>query len=253
MIKRKTDQLKELFEEWKNVQSIEDNEIFKRTKGDTQNISKTTFCEDGIIDEDIFENPKENPIKVLFITNEPNSDNEDAGSRIAAFNNYYNSEDKIDNWRGKLREKTCALYKAIVKNYKVPEWRVARNFAFMNINKRGGNNTIADSNNDKNHIEEYCRQYKDFIRKEIDIINPDIIVWMGITTYNMNLYKKYLGAKEKKSGQFYIDNIPILKIDHPSYAHTLSKDIKPNENFKNTTLGRLAAKIEEELKKYDLS
>ena len=92
MMKSKTEQLKELFDKWRRAQSIEDNEFFKSTKGDTQNVTKATFCEDGIINEDIFENPKENPIKVLFISNEPNSDNEDAGSRILAFNDYYNSK-----------------------------------------------------------------------------------------------------------------------------------------------------------------
>lgn len=250
MEKSKTERLKELFEEWKIAQSKEDDETFKKTKGDTQNVTKTTFCEDGIINEEIFENQKENPVKVLFISNEPNCDSEDGGSRIIAFQEYY--RDKIDNWGGKLREKTCALYKAIIKNYEVPEWKVACNFAFMNINKRGGNRTIADRNKDKNHIEEYCKQYRKFIKGEIDIINPDIIVWMSITTYNMDLPKQYLGAKEDNHGLLYIDNIPILNIKHPGYAHTLSKDIQPNKNFKNNTLGKLATKIEEEMKRYNI-
>lgn len=252
MIKSKTEQLKELFDDWKKAQNIEEDEIFKNTKGDTKYVAKTTFCEDGIINEEIFEDRKQNPIKVLFISNESNSDEEHAGSRVTAFNDYYNSKDKKDNWSGKLRERTCALYKVITNNYKVSEWEVARNFAFMNINKRAGNKTINDKNNGKNHIEIYCEQYKCFIKREIDIIKPDIIVWMGIATYKMNLHKKYLGAIEDEKGLVYINNIPVLKIIHPGYAHFLSRKIEPNKNFENKILGKLATKMEEELKRYNL-
>lgn len=258
---RKTQELESLFQEWKNRQAHEPDEDFNYTKGDTIYITKNYFCEDGIINESVFEQAK---IKVLFITNESNDDSiqkEDSKlDRRIDFNEYYESHK--DGWDGKLRERVCALYKVITENdtpftdyYNNRAYEVARNFAFMNINKRGGLRTIKDRNGTfgkANHIEEYCKIYHSYIKKEIEIIDPDIIVWLGAETYDMGIHVKYLDAYRKNDKIYMRINhkeIPILRMWHTSYYRA---KIKPMDQFQNKTTGKLAAKLYDELRKYSL-
>ena len=187
----------------------------------------------------------------MFISNEANDkeylDANDLGtSRIKSFEDYY--ESGIDNWGGKLRERVCALYKVITNNYKISEQEVALNFAFININKRGGDKDISNGE----HIREYLRYYANEIKKEITIINPDIIVWLGCKTYDMNLHIECLGA-EKTKGKVYLNindkQIPILRMWHTSYYRARNK---PMEIFENKITGKLAAKMKMELERYDI-
>lgn len=255
MAESKTEQLKELFEDWKNAQREEKDEDWKnKTKGNTRYITKEHFCEDGIINEEIFD---KEPIKVLFISNESNDDSKDAvnrieTSRIQSFKDYYNNKNGKDEWSGKLRERVCALYKVIIKNYDIPENKVAESFAFMNINKRGGGKNINDENAKKgykNHIEEYCKYYAYYIKNEIQIINPNIIVWLSAKTYDMNLHINYLGAIEEDGKKIYINNTPILRMWHTSYVKMKNK---PLGKFENKILDKLASKLEDELKRYNI-
>lgn len=241
-------ELKKLFEEWKKEQNREPLSSVNKTKVEGENITKNHFCEDGIINEKIFEKEK---IKVLFISNEANdydytNSNNINSSRIKSFEDYYKTG--IDDWGGKMRKRICALYKVIINNYHIEERDVAKNFAFMNLNKRGGKNTIGDGK----HLEEYCKRYYKFIIKEIEIINPDIIVWLGAKTYDMNLHINYFGAKKEKDKIYlYLENkkVPILRVWHTSYWRANNK---PMKCFKDKTIGKQATKMKEELEKYNI-
>jgi len=255
MIKTKTKQLKELFENWKKAQIEENEEHWQnKTRGNTTYISKRQFCEDGIINEDFFE---KEPKKVLFISNEANDDyeahrNRIETSRIKDFQEYYKDKEIENEWGGKLRERVCALYKVIIKDYDIPEHLVAEKFAFMNINKRGGGKNIADENwkrGYENHIEEYCKYYADYIKKEIEIIDPDIIIWLGAKSYDMNLHIKYLGAVKKEDGRVFINDIPVIRMWHTSYYRMKNK---PMGKFENKILDKLGAKLDEELRRYNI-
>lgn len=65
----------------------------------------------------------------------------------------------------------------------------------------------------------YIETYKDYIRREIEIINPDVIVWCACNTYK----KKYMDAifdnkdvwKKKKLIPDK-NKVPILRMWHPS-------------------------------------
>lgn len=192
---------------------------------------------------------------MLFISNEANDDYLDSANRIITnraedFEDYFNKYE--DGWDGKLRERVCAFYKVMIQDYEIPEYQVAKNFAFMNINKRGGGKNIKDDNYKKgnnNHIEEYCEYYAEYIKKEIEIIDPNIIVWLGVATYDMNLHIKYLGARKTEDGKVYLNNIPILRMWHPSHYRMKNQ---PSSKFENKLLGRFATKLEEEMKRYNL-
>lgn len=55
MKQSKTEQLNELFKKWKKAQSEESDENWEnKTKGNVTYLTKHHFCEDGIIDENIF-------------------------------------------------------------------------------------------------------------------------------------------------------------------------------------------------------
>ena len=67
-------------------------------------------------------------------------------------------------------------------------------YAVMDLNKRGGGSDVKSAA----HIEEYCKYYQNFIKREIEIINPDVVVWLSTKTYDMELHSKYLGAECEK-------------------------------------------------------
>lgn len=245
MKKSKTNQLEKLFIKWKDKQVNESEKDWKKTKGTTKYVSKSYFCEDGIIDEKVFEKEK---IKVLFITNEANDDingldeNIDS-SRVKAFKEYHDV--KKDDWKGKLRERVCAIYKVIINNYDLHEYEVSYNFAFMNLNKRAGTKKITDK-----HIERYVELYKDEIISEIQIINPDIIVWLGINTYYLNQYLDAYLEDKRCYMNINSKRVPILRMPHTSYAFTL-KD-KPMDKFENKINGKLATRIQKELERFGI-
>lgn len=243
--------INDLFNLWKKAQHKEDDISLKRTKVKSENITRDHFCEDGIIDKKIFENEKK---KVLFITNEANdaeytTKDKKETSRIKDFNKYYTGEKK--DFAGQLIRGICVLYKVITNSYNISEQEIARNFAFMNLNKRGGGNK-SKIGKDDNHLEEYCKYYAKYIKKEIEIINPDIIVWVGKTTYYLN---KYIGG-EQIEDKTYLKienkNVPVLKVSHTSGAWKISNSTKVNKNISGRPFGKLATEMEMELQKYNL-
>lgn len=245
----RAEQLKCLFKEWKLAQEQEPDDIWKLTKSG-QNITKKHFREDGIIDEKVFSKEKR---KILFISNEANDDNYSASvnanpSNIKDYIRYY--ECGVDDWKGKMRERTSAIYKIVagISINEMSDSDAAIHYAVMDINKRGGGPDVKSAK----HIEEYCRYYKEFIKKEIEIINPDVVVWLGVKTYDKQLYKKYLGAKSKGKNRYFDINgkiVPILRMWHTSYYQGR---IAPLSQYSNKIIGKLCAKCLEEMKKYDL-
>ncbi len=250
----KVENLDELFNIWKEAHSIESEEDWKKTKGSSENIPKDNFIGDGIIEPEVFKREK---LKILFISNEANIDNpkyEKAGDRRENFNEYYTNE--YDNWKGKMRERICAVFNELIQEPSPEYYKSAKRFAFMNINKRGGNNHIGDGS----HIKEYCNKYKEYIGKEIKLIAPDIIVWFGIKTYNMNLLQN-IGAEYKGNVLFINVNgrdVPIMKMWHTSNWRGSRKSLSNYDEIKekylsicidNTLIIKLAAKARLE---YDL-
>lgn len=236
----KNEELEQLFEKWKSNQNNETNDSLQETLSSIK-LDKGSFIKDGIICEDEFEKQK---IKVLFISNEANIQDDILNGKIKCnadrreeFNNYYKSGN--DEWPGKLRKRISALYKAFTNQNEVTceVHKLANKFAFMNLNKRGG----MDETN-KIAIIPYCNTYKKEILKEIEIINPDIIVWCACNTFF--IAEKILGANSTKINEIKTMDInkktvAIVKAYHTSYYQS---KLEPINNFEQMKLNKICGK-----------
>lgn len=246
----KSEQLEKLFVEWEYAQENEPDFSWGLTRGG-KNITKSHFRRDGIIDEVVFSKEKR---KILFISNEANDDGYSAKfnpkpNSIVDYQKYY--ETGCDDYKGKMRERISAIYK-IAAGIGIEEMSnsdAAIHYAFMDLNKRGG----GPDSKDGLHIQAYCDYYKEFIKKEIEIINPDIVIWLGTKTYDADLHIKYLGAKKIENKVYFFINgkkIPILRMWHTAYYQG---KIEPLEGYSNRIIGKLCAKCREEMERYNLT
>ena len=247
----KTEQLEELFEEWMQEQSKEDDESIKITKIASENITKEHFCKDGIISEEKYNSQK---YKVLFIAKEPNIE-QDCEDIITSQNDYFRDyyRDKVDKSGGHIRINTCKYYMWMFPEKENDNrYSVAKDFAFMNLNKRGGGEKADDEK-----IAAYCRKYKKYIIREIEIIDPDIIVWLGLGTFEAiqnskeKIFNIKIGVEGEKGGKYYFvignKEIPLLKEYHPSYSQSNSNDIIINDEYKKKHIKDNFKMFEDEL------
>ena len=247
----KSEQLEQLFLEWESEQKNEPDVIWKLTNGGNTNITKEHFRRDGIIDEATFKKEK---VKVLFISAEAN-DNEYS----ALINSRPNSVDDYreyhftgnETWKGRMRERLAELYKVISGTERggMPNPEAAMHFAIMDINKRGGGPDIKGGK----HLRVYCKHYAGYIRREIEIIDPDIVAIVGTNLYDMGFHKSFLGAFSV-DGKSYFDlngkKVPILSLWQTSYYQGKNESLAGYED--NRTIGKQAERCISELKRFGL-
>ena len=247
----KSEQLEQLFLEWEIAQKNEPDTIWKLTNGGNSNITKEHFRRDGIIDEATYEKEK---VKVLFISAEAN-DNEYS----ALTNSRPNSVDDYreyhftgnETWKGRMRERLAELYKVIsgMERDAMSNPEAAMHFAIMDINKRGGGPEIKGGK----HLKAYCKHYAGFIRREIEIIDPDIVAIVGTNLYDMGLHKLFLGAFSS-NGNCYFDlngkKVPILSLWQTSYYQGKNEPLAGYED--NRTIGKQAERCINELKRFGI-
>lgn len=246
---KKTESLELLFREWETAQHNESNEYALQTING-KNITRDHFRRDGIIDEEIFENEKR---KILFISAEANDDGYSAKQGIIKTNTVDDyrkySQTGVDDWIGKMRIRTSALYKiaAGLDKDSITDAEATLHYAVMDLNKRGGTSTVDNGV----HLQKYCELYKKYIVREIEIINPDIIIWLHIKTFDMGI-PQLLGATGKNPVSFLImgKNVPIIRMWHTAYRYGM-RYVSPLEGYDAIT-GSLCAKLKLELKKYGL-
>ena len=244
--------LESLFVEWEKVQQNEPEWLWKITNGGNINIGKNHFRRDGIIDKETFKNET---TKVLFLSSEANDNNYSAITQpktntVLDYQEYYRTG--IDDYGGKMKELLAEMFKIICG---IPRDSLANNesvirFAVMDINKRGGGDSIEDGV----HLKAYCKYYAPFIRKEIEIIDPDIVAIVGVKLYDLKLHGKYLGAI-RRNGKSYFDlngkMVPILSLYHTSSYRTRREPLIGYED--NRTIGKQAARCVEELQKFGIN
>lgn len=243
--------LESLFIIWQKAQSEEPDEIWVQTRGSAVNITKNHFRRDGIIDEEIYRKEK---TKVLFISSEANDDeyNAKSNSTPSTVNDYRRYNDsRHDDWKGKMRERLSELYKVLshTERNSMLNPDAALHFAVMDINKRGGGALIGKDN----HIEYYCRQYASFVRRELEIINPDVIGIIGLNLYNMDLHCKYLGAIKEADKCYFILNekkVPILSLWQTSYYQGRCEVAPGYED--NRIIGKQVTRAIDEMRRFGL-
>lgn len=170
MVEQKTLLLDELFTEW-------EPSVFRLPGHNGQPEDKGPFIRDGIIREDLW---NENKRKVLFLLKEINKGKHE-GLHPDYHNDFRKNCDEIP-WR-RLGEWAYGLQHAGTsidfRNPKEEEWKQAfRSTAILNLKKTAGGSTINWS---------VLRQYalheseRARLQKELEIINPRIIVCCGRT------------------------------------------------------------------------
>ncbi len=167
---RSAKNLDELFCLWKQAHEAEENPelTFPQCpvcgESPAEDWFKDSFCEDGyLLSKDEFNG-------VLFICRESNA-TDDIGNkkRVSGFwlHDKANDNDKYYKFIDKVLEN-------IPSDYLACDQRDRRRCAFMNLNKRGGY-----GRHTPNRLKHYCDTYNAFISREIELIDPKIIVCAG--------------------------------------------------------------------------
>ena len=266
----KIEEIEDLFKIWQKAHICEDEnscnntlpkgeEIIDKLKtGKYLTIARDSFIKDGYISKD----GKNNFNGILFILKEANVLNHGAGRENAYecepyrdeqfdFYRKYIENEEIDN-PSNQKEKMgrIAYYLENIKDNKndieiIKENNNHKNSlyrsAFMNLNKRGGANKTNDV-----CLYSYINKYKKFIEKQIELINPKIIICIGTYRY---LYS--MGIINEKNEKKFFD------MWHTAYPMPRKKDksgkiIKNNRNKKyGLNNSNIDLYIEEFVKRYN--
>ena len=244
-----------VFEKWIDAHCVEKGSLSTIPESEKEIIAYNSFYKDGIIDEAGYRAAK---VKVLFISNEASigtsnivNDSKDdkrkignsCGNTAYSFKEYA-ERDISDNWTTKMRIKYGEMFRIILGEEINKEDWINRNknynkrFAMMNINKRGGFGKV--------QMEKYLNYidtFKDFILKEIQLINPDIIVWCGVNTYDKAAKKLFADFEYKRVENLFATiklnnrDVKIIKMYHTSPCSSarvkgfLNKEVYNEDNI----------------------
>ena len=208
----KTEKLEQLFQLWKEKHSSEDilpkelinyqKKIINSLTIPYQFVDKESFTYDGFIFN-------ENKDTVLYILKESNLGNTNKAKDQFWFKSVY-----------KLEKNTVLILKKIEL---MQEFIIEKNkgaikksdISFMNLNKRGG----FTSTNPK-ILKNYYLKYQEFIKAEIEIIDPKIIVFCMSEKKSKDI--QYIINDIKKE----FDNKIIISTSHPSYIKGTIENFK---------------------------
>lgn len=186
----KTEKLNELFEKWKKEHEKELDISDKNNQSiiPSLKISKDSFTYDGFVFDE-----KDNT--VLYMLAESNLEGKIKDNETFWLKSVY----KIRNNNLKITKRIEQMQEYLCN--KIPELSM-KDISYMNINKRGG---FAECN--KQTLYNYYNKYKENILKEIEIINPSVIVFCA---GNKAIYDD---LKENVNCKYIID------MYHPSYRY----------------------------------
>lgn len=228
----KSEQLNELFVEWRLEQSEE-----KGYNWEVTGISQESFTVDGIVEEGIWNNLQPEKQRVLYLLREANgnaSKRTDTGTLVDEGEFWFKKcvgENHIGN---RIFKRIAAMQRVIQKQEKLSDEEALQQVAYMNINKRGGGATV-----DWKVLNKYAEEYHEYIKKEICIINPDIIVCCGtywpLVDIVCNLYKpsRDSGTWNPKK-DFYLKNVDI-KVDEYKCSTSIINMYHPSARMSDDT------------------
>lgn len=206
MINNYSQEIENLFAEWQTLQQKESYKEY--LKYGAPEIAKDSFTYDGVI------NPPEyakQGTKYLFISKESNienekdqrpfrSDGDNFWLRDVCLQKEKPQKPKPSMFSNRLAMFANAIYSLDFESVNKCH-DVLNKVAFMNLNKRGGL-----SGSKGKTIPEYTKKYAGFIKREIDMIKPDIIICCGSGLRDL------LGEIGICSPRY-----TIIEVYHPSY------------------------------------
>lgn len=142
----KTDQLNQLFDRWQTMRQY------------------VGFKKDGIINEALFKSSH-----ILFVCKEPNDPKQEEGDYRVWWNQemLYTFSRRIGEWSHGIFNNFPPY-----ESFKDEDSHLAlRSIAFMNVKKVGGGSTA-----NHNEIEKWLERDITFLKEEIEIINPKLII-----------------------------------------------------------------------------
>ena len=222
-----------LFDLWKNAHEAETNDTLKKTlpkmrgkdeyPGDS---FKSSFCCDGVTSLDgNVPSTANSKVKVLFILKESNLFNKSENIIKPCENNaFWFNENINDATRENYKEKI----KYVLDKLKVSDENFGyMNIGYMNINKRGGYGGTTMS-----RLRNYAKKYREFIIKQIELHNPDIVVCCGcFGTIVKDVFEakceeeKYMSLTHNEK-TYSIYNIWHLSNSKNAFENSVNKSIK---------------------------
>lgn len=180
--------IEELFEKWNDTQTESENTKTTK-KAEKRGISKNSFCRDGAIDKECWEK-EDSKKRILYILREANGSNATSVEKDGILVGEYKkdksfwAQTEIKKHKNDLSHLPILLKKllnvcSIVNekkkwDFSTENYEPMNKTAFMNINKMGGYSSV-----NWPMLIAYAEEYRDFIKQEIEILNPDVIVCCG--------------------------------------------------------------------------
>lgn len=187
-----------LFSSWKVAQHKESDLSYL-----SSNIPRDMFLPDGVIDNEKFSRA---PQKILFIAKEANWHQPDSNDSVTSA--FWHREVAFGRtpktqFSNRLSLLANAIMNAEKQNYTVvdKDHTVLQSVAVINLNKRGGYSYCV-----WNTLNTYVQKYQGFIRRQISMISPDLIVCCG---YDVKWLIQEYGLAP--------DNVKTIWVYHPSY------------------------------------
>ena len=220
----KINNLDDLFIAWKEFQT--NDGLYSLLNKYCKNIAPNAFARDGIVDNVIFQ---KTGYKVLYIMNESNADSyvdiTKDQSNWSFTRNFKVFEQTGEKWKPSyLLTKICEMQRIILQNelgLQIDLQPSALTLSVINLNKRGGGKHISRSYFDE-YFKPYVEKHTDFIKREVEIINPDLIIWCGVNTYSL---KEYVVPDIYKRKTFLMWHPSYTRIskEHPQSNNCISK------------------------------
>ena len=186
-------EIKELFKKWKEEHKKDILYEFDTPRFKGKLIPKETFINDGFC---ISKSIKENTI--LYISKESHEYNKSSNTNEVKQHEYTWLKDCFTEGKNLIFPRRIKMMQEILE-------KDMDDITFMNINKRGG-----FANTDMVILNTYAMQFSDNIIKEIEIINPEMIICCGSGLKRIieMIYKKHNKQINKN----------IIEVFHPSFV-----------------------------------